>query len=523
MARSVLDTDLALPIEDAVITVTHKNRFALYAGLNIAFLLVVITASVVGGSQNPRLLYLILMFALCTSSVIDLDGLNGRYSLLGMFMLVYFVMFGLGDLNALMQGPPTETSRAALSATEAVILLGGLMAAAGYRSVVSMMATTTAAPTRRDWPKQAILVMGCLLWTIGTFAIYHWYVHIVTDTTNEAFRKGVQSRGTYVISAYILAQMMQPLGVLLIAYAWRTYRSAVLLALVVAAVVLQVALGFIIDQKGMAMMGGALVILTCVLLEGRIPKLWVAGAFAYVLFVYPIFVAARVEIHGTRGIARTAIVENFGKVLELAIASKSRDLSGPNREMTFLERLSLRNSVEIFVTKTGRDVPFQRGYTLTPLLATFIPKIIWSDKPDVPTGQLFNKDFHVTDSDDIFLSPSHLGELYWNFGFPGVLGGMAIIGAILGFTGARFNLAEGRTITRLFVTVVTIKELIVGFEGDVASIYVVWLRSMAGVGVLHLIFARLPVGPLLERRIVRHEFALTTESVRLKAFPNLLS
>jgi hypothetical protein len=40
---------------------------------------------------------------------------------------------------------------------------------------------------------------------------------------------------------------------------------------------------------------------------------------------------------------------------------------------------------------------------------------------------------------------------------------------------------------------VTIKQLIWGFEGEVAAIYVVWLRSLAGIGVLHLLFARVRV------------------------------
>jgi hypothetical protein len=505
-------------------TVIRKNRFALYAALNVAFLLVVIIACAIGGPQNPRLLYLLLMFALCSTSVIDLDGLNGRYSLLGMFMVVYFVMFGLGDLSALLQGPPTELSKAALSATEAVILAGGAMVVVAYRCVVSLTSLKAARTTYRDWSMGSVMVMGCILWTVGTFAAYQWYVHIVTDTTNEAFRKGIQSRGTYVISAYVLAQMMQPLGVLLIAYAWRTYRSALLVWPVLTIVALQVVLGFIIDQKGTAMMGGTLVILTCVLLEGRIPKLWIAGAFAYVIVVYPIFVAARAEIHGTRGIARTAIVENLGKVLQIAIASKDRVASGPNREMTFLERLSLRGSVETFVQKTGREVPYQNGYTMTPLLATFIPKVIWSDKPDVPTGQLFNKEFHVTDSDDIFLSPSHLGELYWNFGWAGVLGGMTVIGAILGWIGSRFNLAQGRTVTRLFVTVVTIKQLIVGFEGDIATIYVVWLRSLAGIGLLHVVLARRSFTRRpSEGRPEENPGLRLAGPVSVRPFPNLLT
>jgi hypothetical protein len=491
--------------------------------LNIAFLVAMAIAYGIGAAQNPRLLYLFLMFALCSTPVIDLDGLNGRYSLLGIFLAMYFVMYGLGDFSALIGGPPTEKSTALLSDTEAVILVGGVLVTLLYRWVVSITGTGVRR-TPRDWSRSAILLMGILFWVVGTYSIYEWNVHIVTDTTNEAFRKGIQSHGSYEISAYILGQMMQPLGVLLIAYAWRTSRSAALLWLVLAIVVLQVVLGFIIDQKGLAMMGGTLVVVTCVLLEGRAPKLWLAGGLAYILLVYPVFVAARVEIHGTRGIARAAILENFGKILQIAIASTDRVATGPDRQMTFIERLSLRGSVETFVEKTGTDVPFANGHTLTPLIATFIPKVVWSDKPDVPTGQLFNKQFHVTESDDIFLSPSHLGELYWNFGWPGVFVGMTLIGAILGWVGGRFNLANGATITRLLVTAVTIKELIVGFEGDIASIYVVWLRSLAGIGLLHLIFAR---APITKRWFAAHSGADTGSQspalVAVRAFPNLLT
>ena len=501
-----------------------NNRIALYAAVNIAFLVAIAFAYGIGTAANPRLLYLFLMFALCSTPVIDLDGLNGRYCLLGIFLAVYFVMYGLGDFSALLGGPATDKSTAPLSDTEAVILVGGVLVTVLYRVVASFAAGSRDRRHPRDWSRGAILLLGILFWTAGTFSIYEWYVHIVTDTTNEAFRKGIESHGSYVISAYILGQMMQPLGVLLIAYAWRRYRSAVLFWLVIAIVVMQVGLGFIIDQKGLAMMGGTLVVVTCVLLEGRVPKLWLLGGVVYVLLVYPVFVAARVEIHGTRGIARTAILENFGKVLEIAIASKDRVATGPNREMTFLERLSLRSSVETFVERTGTDVPYAHGYTLTPLLATFIPKVVWSDKPDVPTGQLFNKQFHVTDSDDIFLSPSHLGELYWNFGWPGVLVGMTLIGAILGWVGGRFNLADGATITRLLVTAVTIKELVVGFEGDIASIYVVWLRSLAGIGLLHLVLARVP---LAKRRFQSGSAADTAPPssavVAVRPFPNLLT
>src|SRR5208283_2536171 len=219
--------------------------------------------------------------------------------------------------------------------------------------------------------------------------------------------------------------------------------------------------------------------------NGRLPKAWIAAGLMFVVFIYPYFTAYRTAIHGA-GIARTAVVENFGEVLQKTIAAKDKVNNGRDRAQTFLERANVKGSVEVIVQRTGEGgVAFQRGYTLSPILEAFMPKIIWADKVRIPTGQLFNKQFHLYDSDDVYISPSHLGELSWNFGWPGVVLGMGLIGSICGWVGARFNLAESRTVTRVLVTIITIKQLIVIFESAIADSYVVWLRSLAGIGILH--------------------------------------
>jgi hypothetical protein len=505
-----------------------KNRLSLYVMLNLAFALLLGICYAANGLPDPRLLYLILLFGLCSAPLIDTDKINGRFSLLAMFMLVYFVSYGVRDLSDLLLGSKlaAETrpagSREILTKTEIVILLGGVMLVLGYR--LALVAAGAARPARfaRDWSKGAILVVGTSFWAIGTYATYRWYVYIVPDTTNEAVRKGLASISTLTASAYILAQMLQPLGILLLAYALRAFRSPYLLPIVIGIVALQVGLGFVVDIKGMAMLGGILVVMTTVLVDGRLPKTWLAAAVVFVIFVFPVFQAYRTVIHGERGLARTTVVENIGNVLRLTLAAESKVTTGRNRSQTFLERSSVKGSTEMIVERTGNGVDFQGGQTLTPLLAAFVPKIIWSDKPDVPTGQLVNKAFHVTDSDDVFISPSHLGELYWNFGWGGVVGGMALIGAICGWVGGRFNLAEFRTVTRILVTVVTIKQLIVGFEGTIASIYVVWLRSLAGIGLLHLIFARVPVvSAMFNANAAARTISAERRGGRL--FPNLMN
>ena len=445
-----------------------------------------------GGSSNPRLLYLALLFALCSVPVIDVDRLNGRLALLAIFMFVYFVSFGAVDLTDVFMGITHQADETALSQTEGVILTGGVVWVLGYRAAVSVVKTRRSPVVPRDWSQQTTLIMGLVLWGIGTYATYMWSVYIVPDTTNEAVRKGLNSISTWAASANILGQMMQPLGLLLLAYCLYAFRRRYLLPLVIGVVVLQVALGFVVDIKGMAMLGGILVIVTCIMVTGRVPKAWLAAAVLFVIFVFPIFTAYRTAIHGDLGLARTAVIENFGKVLQLSIAAEDRVNSGRQRAQTFFERASVKGSVELIVQGTGNGVAFQHGHTLTPILAAFLPKIIWSDKPDVPTGQLVNREFHLNGGEDVYISPSHLGDLYWNFGWTGVIVGMGIIGIVCGYIGARCDMTEVATVTRLLILVLTIKQLIVSFEGALGSTYVVWLRSVAAIGVLHLLFARVP-------------------------------
>jgi hypothetical protein len=450
-------------------------------------------ASTCGDSSDPRVLYLVLLFLLCSTPVIDLDSLNGRYALLGLFLLTYFVMFGVSDLTALVQSnaKPDGTQTAhGVSMTEAVILVGGVLTYLGYHLAVAAGSAIKEPPFRRDWPKSAVCLVGLSMWAIGTYATYDWYVYIVPGTTNGEIRRELQNEGMFAASAYILAQMMLPLGFLLIVYWWRVYRPRLLWALVVAMVAIQVVIGFVAELKGLAMFGGILVIASIVLLDGRLPKAWLAGAIIFVVLVFPVLQAYRAEVAHNRGISRATVVADLGRALNLALSAESRVYSGRERAQTFLERSSLLGSVQTIVENTGNGVPYQNGHTMAPLLSTFVPRILWSEKPDVPTGQIMNKAFHITESEDIYLSPSHVGELYWNFGWWGVVVGMPLIGIILGIVGGCFNLAQGRSVTRLLVTVLTIKQLIAGFESAITSSYVVWLRSLAGIGLLHLIFAR---------------------------------
>src|ERR1700730_9234276 len=150
-----------------------RNRFSLYVLLNVAFALLLGVVYAVGGLPNPRLLFFALLFGLCSTSVIDLDGLNGRHALLALFMFVYFVSFGVGDLSNLLTGSDVpgssslQPSSDLLNKAEAVILAGGIFLVLGYRMAVVMVNANRSTRGPRDWLKAMILTVGLVFWIAG--------------------------------------------------------------------------------------------------------------------------------------------------------------------------------------------------------------------------------------------------------------------------------------------------------------------------------------------------------------------
>jgi len=177
------------------------------------------------------------------------------------------------------------------------------------------------------------------------------------------------------------------------------------------------------------------------------------------------------------------------------------------------------------------DAPYQNGRTLVELVLAFVPRMIWPDKPSVATGQVFNKEL-VRGIGDTYISPSHLGELYWNFGWPGLTCGMTLIGMLLGYIGARTSLAERTSATRLLILLATVATACLQFEASVSVTYVVWIRSLAAIGLLHLLCNR-PAVPAPAGSAAAPAAAIGTQvaantavavvAPALPRFPNMMS
>jgi hypothetical protein len=470
-----------------------RHRGTFYVAVNATFILLTTVLAISHDASLSTLAYVIVLFALCSASLLFMDGLNGRYALLAIFLAMYFVFFGMLDTVSLLAGGGQSSE--ILSEAELALLCGAAAAIAGYRGGVALAGESSSERPVLDWTPRATLLVGIVIWLLGTAAIIYFQVFTVPEKTNAATRHGLASLGPAWTFAVMLGQMIEPIGLVIIAYGYARYQTFAWLLLAITMVCTQIAVGFVADIKSLAMLAGILVILARLLVDGKLPKLWLLGGAAFIVFAFPLFQAYRADVTGERGLSHVQALENIDKVLDIVLANRDKVTEGPsaNRSQTFFERASLKGNVELAFEHTGVDTPFRHGDTLVGLLVAFIPRLIWPDKPDVAVGQLFNKEFFHTGDAETYISPSHFGELYWNFGWTGALTGMVLIGALLGFTAAKCNLAEKRSVTRILVLLATVKYVCLGFEGSIAIAYIVWLRSLGAIGLLHLLLAR-PTG-----------------------------
>ena len=93
------------------------------------------------------------------------------------------------------------------------------------------------------------------------------------------------------------------------------------------------------------------------------------------------------------------------------------------------------------IEDTPSKVPYWEGQSYLPLLTSFIPRIIWSDKLTENTGNEFGRRYGYLGSNDDSTSFNlpWIVEMYANFGYLGVLIGMPLVGMLLAFMEQKFN------------------------------------------------------------------------------------
>lgn len=119
-----------------------------------------------------------------------------------------------------------------------------------------------------------------------------------------------------------------------------------------------------------------------------------------------------------------------------------------SEEAGTINRLAHISLFGYVINMTPEPVPYWLGGSYETLLTSFIPRMLWPDKPRATIGQEFGHRYSLLGAEDERTSFNFpwLPEFYANFGTFGVLGGMFAVGMLFRFLVQKFNAPISRSI-----------------------------------------------------------------------------
>ncbi len=461
----------------------HKSSLPAYFALCAGFAVTILVASIAQNQVDTTAsLYCIALFATCAGPVL-MGRRNLRHRLLAIFMGCYFVIFGLhptlqvlsGQTGFIAWGPSeTNTGVAAVYAlkSDVVVVIGGLAALAGYFLVFALRGRRPSHFLDHEWRYPTILWVGAITWAIG-FAQMIAYdlnvspLHIPTHVLGLPL--GVASN----------IRLLSPVGAMMLIYlAARGYRPPAVWPVLLLIIVCEFLFGFIGNSKEISFRIPVLLLVGLYFLGGRISKkllvTMVVVGVPYLLFFNAYRMILMENEYKTPAAALAALGKNIETVKRQTVG-QTGVISGSLENAT--ERIDGKIYIDIIVAgiDSGR-VPFMGGESLGWFFQSFIPRFLWSEKPDISLGQQFNHAFQLSESRFTFVPTTELGELYWNYGTPGVIVGMLIIGLIFGQLGGALLDKSAMTVPRFMTLLMSTYFLAVRFEGNIAYQYSTFVR-----------------------------------------------
>jgi hypothetical protein len=463
------------------------NRPLAYFAAVGCFVALVAAGTAIGSVPDPRILYLCALFAICASPILFIDRLNGRYMMLSTLMPIYFANFGASDLLDLFVGDASFPTIDGEGQAELVILIGALLIVAAYRAIAEIPVRAAHEAPARDWPPASVAIIGGVFWLAGAAATWVWQIDVIKSAWGGLHGLS-PAMGMALTVGFIV---LHPLGIALLAYGFVKSRNRLFGLLIVAVVAGEFVLGFMEDSKEIAIKPAIIVLVAKFLVDGRIPKSWLIAAAVAAVLSFPVFQAYRLEVLSERGISRADAAMDLAKNIEIALHSnKSASQGAEYTSRSFLSRISYKPIIQMIVDRTGVTAPFQDGHTIGLIFASFVPRIFWADKPDMSVGQLFNRELRITDTRDNYISTTILGEMYWNFGWLGIVFGSASLGAFLGAINRYCDLSRRISVSRFLILSVTTYGFCVRFEDGIAMTGTIWWRTLFAVWIFEILFAR---------------------------------
>lgn len=194
----------------------------------------------------------------------------------------------------------------------------------------------------------------------------------------------------------------------------------------------------------------------------RIRARWIVGAALVMAFA----ISARgvaIDFRTTAWISQLKLSPTERAKLMLTLISRKVDTDGLVATIASGANATFERSADMdlfadVVRRTPSEVPYWNGYTYTSLVGSFVPRMLWPNKPTKEIGQAFGHRYSYLYYTNVTtaINMPFLVEFYANFGVLGVFLGMAIVGVIYRILDELINTPEQDLLASLIGVIVLV-------------------------------------------------------------------
>jgi len=278
-------------------------------------------------------------------------------------------------------------------------------------------------------------------------------------------------------------------GIALLTIAYIKFRSRPALLLLFVFLPLSTLFGFLTGSKRLFLAPAAMVAIAHMVVTRKARIYWFILAALGISVIYPIAQFYRMTVQMGNTLSIPEVLANPGRaalLLSTFIASVDPGdylLAGLDATAG---RLSALGILTVIVNSTPDLVPFQGGWTLAMVPISFIPRAIWPDKPATTIGLWVTETYGSGPGIISATGPSQVGELYFSYGWPGIIFGWLLLGIYFRGISELFFRADAPTVS-LLTAVIALWTTLPGLQGTLLNFTTGFVFTALYIVLLHLL------------------------------------
>ncbi|NNL66146.1 MAG: hypothetical protein HKP30_07890 [Myxococcales bacterium] len=422
-----------------------------------------------------------------------------RHVLISLFSLTYLVYFGLPAFTQYLWYREYSEVRIHLVnvAPEDILvgqftaLLGILCVLAGYMLPFGAWVSNALPKPRYEWSHGTALAVAIVMLPLG------WAIFLGGQFGLVPKRAGSGVLGAIASSIYF--------GVALLGIIYMKYKSRPAVLIMLLLIPPMMLFSFFTGIKRLFLSPLIMIALSYIVMERRIRPAFIIGGFAVIVVLYPMAQFYREFVQVSTQVRSVEVLSDPARVMSLMSAFASQ-INVAEYIQTGIQstgtRLDVLGIVSVIVRDTPDRVPFQGGWTILNVFLSFIPRLLWPGKPDITFGQWVTD--HYVGPSTSSTGSSWVGEFYFNFGFPGVIIGMLVVGMYFRALHNTF-FVSGATIPALLASVVILWTTCPAIEMNLIAPFSGLWFALAPIFLAH-IMVRVLSGPQKRQRRPAHQW-----------------